>query len=160
MYWYAKQHEVWNTSMDLALDENAHHSRIYAVADLGSVIEKIVARMRVLAYSDRDLFSIRLAVTEAVINGFRHGNCGDPSKFVQISFLVTPRETLVDVQDQGNGFDPACVPDPLVDENLDRPGGRGIFLMRVYTSWMCFNQQGNRVSLCRRRSGPPEARAR
>jgi serine/threonine-protein kinase RsbW len=69
---------------------------------------------------------------------------------------VDGERVLAEVQDQGAGFDPRQVPDPLAPENRDRPRGRGLLLMRSYLSWVRFNRRGNGVRLCRRGSTPPE----
>jgi serine/threonine-protein kinase RsbW len=53
---------------------------------------------------------------------------------------------------QGDGFDPDAVPDPLAPENLEKPSGRGLLLMRHYLTSVDFNEKGNHVTLCRCRS--------
>ena len=55
---------------------------------------------------------------------------------------------------QGSGFKPNDVPNPIVNQNLSRPTGRGIPLMRANSTWVNFNPKGNRVTLCRQRSTP------
>jgi len=62
---------------------------------------------------------------------------------------------VAQVEDRGAGFDPALVPDPLAPENLLKPGGRGLLLMRHYLTGVCHNERGNCVCLCRHRPGPP-----
>jgi serine/threonine-protein kinase RsbW len=59
---------------------------------------------------------------------------------------------VLEVEDQGQGFDPDQVPDPRREPYMDRPGGRGLFLMRTYMTWVSFNREGNRVTFSRRRS--------
>jgi serine/threonine-protein kinase RsbW len=108
--------------------------------------------MRILGYPGKDLFAMRLALAEAVINAFRHGNLGDPSKAVRVSYLVTPLEVAAEVEDDGAGFDPEQVSDPLAGVNIERVSGRGVFLMRVYMSGVSFNRRGNCVTLWRQRS--------
>jgi serine/threonine-protein kinase RsbW len=110
------------------------------------------AWMRILGYANKDIFAVRLAFNEAVINAFRHGNRSDPGKRIHVRYLVTAAEILLQVEDQGPGFDPNQVPDPLSEPFLDRPCGRGLFLMRSYMTWVSFNREGNRVTLCRQRS--------
>jgi serine/threonine-protein kinase RsbW len=139
-------------AVDLALDERAQHLRIHTPAELRPFLDQLENRMRVLGYPCSDLFAVKLAVQEATVNAFRHGNAGDPTRSIQLRSLVTAAEVLLEVEDQGPGFDPDRVPDPLAPENLNRPGGRGLFLMRVYMSWVSFNHPGNRVTLARRRS--------
>jgi anti-sigma regulatory factor (Ser/Thr protein kinase) len=66
--------------------------------------------------------------------------------------LVLANEVIVEVEDQGLGFNPCHVPNPLIKERLGGTIGRGLFLMQAYTSWLRFNSWGNRVTMCRRRS--------
>ena len=95
---------------------------------------------------------MKLALEEATINAFRHGTRGDPNKVVRVNYIVTLAEVFIEVEDDGPGFDPSQVPDPLTTECNQRISGRGLFLMRVYMSGVTFNAQGNRVTLWRRRS--------
>lgn len=73
---------------------------------------------------------IGIAVREAVANAIKHGNQLDPSKQVAVGLRVVSEMLEISVQDQGEGFDPSGVRDPLDTENLLRPDGRGIFYMR------------------------------
>jgi serine/threonine-protein kinase RsbW len=89
---------------------------------------------------------------EAVSNAFRHGNRGDRGKNIDLRYAVSAAEVLLEVEDQGAGFDPDQVPNPLAEENLYRLGGRGLFFMRAYMTWVSFNREGNRVTLSKQRS--------
>jgi serine/threonine-protein kinase RsbW len=157
MHWYGNERPCQTTTFDLALQLNTRRTCISTPAELGQVSDEIEFRMRLLGYSHRDRFALRLALQEAVVNGFRHGNRGDPNKHLWIAFLVGSQEALIQVRDEGAGFDHANLPNPLAKEKPDRPGGRGVFLMRMYTSWMSYNESGNRVTLCRRRSNQERA---
>lgn len=79
---------------------------------------------------------VGVAVRESVINAIKHGNREDASKTVTIEFAMDapekPREMVVRVIDQGNGFEPDAVADPLAPENLLKSSGRGIFFMRSF----------------------------
>ncbi len=57
------------------------------------------------------------------------------------------------IEDQGRGFQPEEVPDPFAPENLERPSGRGLVLMRNYMTSVRYNAAGNRVTMCRQRGG-------
>jgi serine/threonine-protein kinase RsbW len=116
------------------------------------VLERVTATMEAFDYPSRDVAGLRLALEEAVVNGLRHGNGGDPRKQVVVRYCVTAEEVLAEVEDEGPGFDPGRVPDPTLPENLGRPGGRGLLLMRHYLTWLRFSGRGNRVTLCKRRS--------
>src|SRR5262245_50556995 len=67
-------------------------------------------------HDEASSFAIRLAIEEAVANGFHHGNRNDPAKSVTVSFRVDRDSVVIDVRDQGDGFDPAAVPDPTEPE--------------------------------------------
>ncbi len=94
-----------------------------------------------------DIFSIKLALEEALVNAIKHGNQMDRSKKVQISYRLHTDRFEVHIADEGGGFDPSDVPDPTAFENLERPCGRGLMLMRHYMSEVAFNGRGNSVSM-------------
>ncbi len=98
-------------------------------------------------YSQETAFAIRLAFEEATTNAIRHGNAMDASKGVRIEYVVTPRRAVITIADEGRGFDPDSLPNPICDENLEKPGGRGVMLMRAYMDKVTFNRRGNRVSM-------------
>lgn len=153
MHWYSTNKKVPEGRPDLGLAEDVHRVHLYAPAEMDKVLEKLDTWMRSLQYACKDRFAAKLALHEAALNAFHHGNCSDGTKWVRITFRVAPEEVLMCVEDQGNGFDPGLVADPCAEENLDRPSGRGLLLMRAYTDWLWFDAPGNRVTLCRRRSG-------
>jgi serine/threonine-protein kinase RsbW len=97
--------------------------------------------------SDHDLFGIKLALEEALVNAIKHGNQMDRAKSVRISYRLLPDRFDVHITDEGSGFDPADVPDPTAVENLERPCGRGLMLMRHYMSEVAFHGRGNCVSM-------------
>jgi serine/threonine-protein kinase RsbW len=123
-------------------------SAVDARAAVGGVAEEMVAA----GYPEGDVFAVRLALEEAVQNALKHGNRHDPSKRVRLSYRVTTEQVLAEVEDGGEGFDPGKVPDPRAPGNLELFGGRGLFLMRAYLTWVRHNTRGNRVTLCKCRS--------
>ncbi|MBN8706869.1 MAG: ATP-binding protein [Bacteroidetes bacterium] len=80
--------------------------------------------------SDDDINALMIAVTEASNNAIHHGNHGDPSKTVKVSMILDGNSLTVSVSDQGKGFDPHSLPDPLAEENILKTSGRGVFLMK------------------------------
>jgi serine/threonine-protein kinase RsbW len=85
-----------------------------------------------VGFDEEAEFHIEMAVHEAVINAIHHGNKEDPSKKVHIKFLVFEDGVEIHVRDEGKGFDPGTVPDPLARENILNVSGRGIFLVRKF----------------------------
>lgn len=123
-----------------------------------SVQERIIQLLEELRFEDRDVFGIRLALEEALVNAIKHGNQMDPSKTVRIMCRASYQKVQIEIEDQGEGFHPGEVPDPTADENLERPCGRGLMLMRAFMTSITFNPSGNCVILVKARSEPePES---
>ena len=95
---------------------------------------------------------ISMAVREAMINAILHGNAYDPAKRVNLTFEQNGEELIVIVADQGEGFVPDEVPDPLAPENLLKQSGRGIFLMRAFMDEVRFRilNPGTEITLIKR----------
>lgn len=105
--------------------------------DLLDVIELVSDRLSELAGLDEDASHwVSVAVRESVINAIKHGNREDPAKQVVVQFVFSPRETptqfSIEVLDEGAGFDPEEIADPLAPENVLKSSGRGIFFMRSF----------------------------
>jgi serine/threonine-protein kinase RsbW len=112
-----------------------------------AVQERIVKILEDLQYSDRDVFGVRLALEEALVNAIKHGNGMDPDKQVRVICRAGADHVYIEIEDQGEGFDPHDVPDPTALENLERPCGRGIMLMRAFMTRIEYNPAGNCVIL-------------
>jgi serine/threonine-protein kinase RsbW len=95
----------------------------------------------------RDVFGMRLALEEAIVNAIKHGNKMDPQKTVSIKCEIDSNRICVQIEDQGPGFSPTDVPDPTSEENLEKPGGRGIMLMKAFMTKVRYNACGNQVTL-------------
>ena len=85
-------------------------------------------------------FHIAMAVREAAINAVLHGNEYDPTRQIEVALENTGNDLVISIADQGQGFDPDKVPDPLAQENLLRGTGRGIFLIRSLMDEVHFRQ--------------------
>jgi serine/threonine-protein kinase RsbW len=120
--------------------------------EVAPLVRGVASELAALGYSPRDCMGLALALEEAVVNGLRHGNGGDPAKQVHVRYRIALETVLIDVEDEGSGFTPHLVPDPTLAENLDRPSGRGLFLMRSYTTWITHSGGGRHVTLFKRRS--------
>src|SRR5437764_13285715 len=98
------------------------------------VQEVIEGQLRQHHYEDKEIFGIRLALEEALVNAIKHGNQMDRGKKVYVRYRILADRIDIGVADEGGGFNPEEIPDPLADENLERPSGRGLFLIRHYMS--------------------------
>ena len=98
-------------------------------------------------YDQAACFAVRTAVEEAVGNAIHHGNANNPDRTVTIEYAADAARVVIDVRDEGLGFDPRSVPDPTRPENIDIPAGRGIMLMRSYMSEVEYAVPGNRVRM-------------
>ena len=116
-------------------------------ADAAAVQQQIVEAIQHQHYPREAVFAVRLALDEALVNAVRHGNDNDPSKTVTIDFTIDEHRMVIQIEDQGTGFVPEELPDPTAEENLNRPNGRGVMLMRAYMTEVDFNERGNRVIL-------------
>lgn len=97
------------------------------------------------------VFAIRLALDEAMVNAVKHGNKEADDKLVHIDFSIDDDRATFIIRDEGPGFDPDALPDPTAIENLSRPSGRGVMLMRAYMTEVDFNDSGNQVTLVKER---------
>lgn len=115
-------------------------------------INDVIAAMTRMEYCQDDIFAVHLALEEAIVNALKHGNQNDRTKQVRIDCEVAQPHVQARIEDEGGGFVPSQVPDPTAPENLERPSGRGLMLMRLYMTSVHFNRRGNCVTLCKNRT--------
>jgi serine/threonine-protein kinase RsbW len=97
---------------------------------------------------DPELYpNILISLTEAVNNAIQHGNQNDVSKVVSVSCDKVQTVLYCEISDEGPGFDPNALPDPTAPENLEKPGGRGVFLMRQLSDRVFYKNNGSTVTL-------------
>jgi serine/threonine-protein kinase RsbW len=111
--------------------------QVHSNFDTLDFVQMVSDRMAHLGGLDDDAVHwIGVAVRESVINAIKHGNREDAWKLVTVEFtfapIANPNELVVRVLDQGEGFDPEEIADPLAPENLLKASGRGIFFMRSF----------------------------
>jgi serine/threonine-protein kinase RsbW len=116
------------------------------------IIEELIEQLEAHAWAAQEIFGIRLAMDEALTNAIRHGNCRDKNKQVRVHCELTDQRLRVEITDEGEGFDPQCVPDCTHPDNLERPCGRGIMLMRCFMSVVEYKDRGNTVVMEKIRS--------
>ena len=107
----------------------------------------ILAEVEQCGFCENVCFAVKLALEEAITNAFRHGNKCDPTKRITVYYDITPERIEIEVRDEGDGFQPDCIPDPTLPENIHRPHGRGIMLMRSYLDEVHYCETGHSVRL-------------
>ena len=115
---------------------------------LESVQAQVADALEAHGYGEGAMFAMRLALEEAIVNAFRHGNRSDPAKVVFFRCAVDGAEAAFEVEDQGPGFDPRMIPDPTEDENIEIPSGRGVMLIKAYMTDVEFVKPGNKLRMC------------
>lgn len=123
-----------------------------AIDEIRRVQIAIQDEMRRFDFPDDDAFAVKLALEESLVNAVKHGNRYDPERKVHVCVDIDDERVKISIEDEGPGFNPECVPDPTAEENLTKPCGRGIMLMRAYMDDVYYDQGGRRVCLVKRRS--------
>ena len=100
-------------------------------------------------FHDKEIFGIRLALEEAIVNAIKHGNQMDRAKTVQVRYRILGDRFEALVVDEGPGYNPGDLPDPLAEENLERPSGRGLFLIKHYMTEVVVHPPGNRLAMAK-----------
>jgi serine/threonine-protein kinase RsbW len=129
-------------------------------SELGSVDiaeEAVLEEARHLGFDEDDLHKIGMALRECMVNAVVHGNRYNRRKKVHLKVTRTPNCLTILVGDEGDGFDPAAVPDPLEGDNLLRGSGRGVMLMQAFMDEFQVSQrspQGTEVRMvkCREKA--------
>lgn len=122
-----------------------------------NLIEQREAQKRILDavesfhWPANDMFGIKLALEEVLINAIKHGNKFDKSKKVKIDATVTYDRIEITVEDEGEGFCKDHVPDPTAEENLTKCSGRGILLMEAYMDEISYSKGGRRCRIIKAR---------
>ncbi len=121
---------------------------IPSLAENIRMIESFIDNAKERYKLDDDIYgNIMIAVTEAVNNAIKHGNQGDSTKNVSLTLSFEEGLIKFKVEDEGTGFDHQNLPDPTSPENLEKPGGRGIFLMKHLSDEVEFDDNGRVVQL-------------
>lgn len=132
-------------------------------SDLGVIegaVAYLVERCRGVDFHGSKLtLNFRVGMCEALANAVIYGNRRDPAKCVRVEVELSPERVAVAVRDQGDGFDVGEIADPTDPENLERPGGRGVFLLHKLMDEVAYNDRGNEVRFVLHRGAPSLRRA-
>lgn len=120
---------------------------------LSNFVDEMVDRYPAFRLLQANIISV---LSEAVNNSIVHGNKHDLSKKVYCSYEIDDVLARFRVEDEGEGFEYANVPNPLLRENIEKPHGRGIFIMRMLSDKLTFDE-GGRVLVMEFDSSKPES---
>lgn len=113
------------------------------------IVESFIDNAKEKYQFNDDIYgNIMIAVTESVNNAIVHGNHADKKKNVSLSLSFNENTVRFTIEDEGIGFDYDSLPDPTAPENIEKPGGRGIFLMKHLCDEVSFQNEGKKVELC------------
>jgi serine/threonine-protein kinase RsbW len=136
---------------------------IHSTVEMVDVVQAVGEHLgRMAGLDDEALHWVAVAVRESVINAIKHGNGGDEQKQVHVDFtpldVAAPRGIAIRVRDEGPGFDPEALPDPLAPENLLKSSGRGIFLIRSFMDEVALQRaaEGGMEIVMVKRAAAPE----
>lgn len=111
-------------------------SKSNALKEAEDKLKNVIGKLNL---SESEEHNLLVAASEAVNNAISHGNKNDPDKRVVLDVDYEGREVVVTVEDEGRGFNPDELPDPLAPENLLKPSGRGIHIMKSLMDKVDFN---------------------
>ena len=121
------------------------------LGNIPPVQDSVLADLQAAGFPEKCRFAVKLALDEAMANAVRHGNESDPDRDVTAEWEIHEDRVVISVEDCGCGFEPEELPDPTAEENVHRPHGRGVMLMKAYMTEVTFNQAGNRVTMTKKR---------
>jgi len=127
----------WRCDLDLPSERGA--SRL--------VMDQLLGQLGAHGWSEAEIFGVHLAAEEAITNAIVHGNKLDPAKRVRVACEVSPERVWIEIHDQGEGFNPAAVPDCTAADRLEVSSGRGVMLMKSFMTRIEYNAKGNGVVL-------------
>lgn len=128
--------------------EASRELEIFSKSENISLVEQLVDEVCEENSVNEDYYgNILIAITEAVNNAIVHGNKNNPEKKIKIQVESADPNITFQISDEGPGFDFEHLPDPTDPKNIDKPGGRGVFLMRHLADEVEFFEKGQTVEL-------------
>lgn len=119
-------------------------SKLDRIPEVEALIDKVSEEM---GLNEDHYGNVLIAVTEAVNNAIIHGNKYSDTKKVRVNVERIPEGVVFIISDEGAGFDYNNLPDPTAPENIEKPDGRGIFLMKNLSDGVVFDSNGTKVSI-------------
>ncbi len=134
-----------NTKLEKTLKNITFSSSLENIPLVEKYVDDLYEEFR---FSQEIYGNILIATLEAVNNAIIHGNKKDPNKEVIIEVELKDSDCLVmRVSDEGKGFDFDNLPDPVAPENIEKPYGRGIFLIKHLADKCIFHNNGKTVEI-------------
>jgi len=115
-----------------------------------TILDYLLRRVEKNGVINSETSNLFVALDEAFVNAVKHGNKYDPKKLVRITAEVSPKEARFTVEDEGDGFDIAQIPDPTNIENLFKTSGRGVLIIHNVMDEVHYNERGNRVEMVKK----------
>ena len=126
------------------IDQVKIPSRLEDISVVESKVETLKSKLQL---EDAIYGNVMLAVVEAVTNAIQHGNRYSPEKKVTFETHRSTHNLRFTISDEGEGFDPTRVPDPTLPENIEKPCGRGVFLIKNLADGVTFEDDGRTIQL-------------
>jgi serine/threonine-protein kinase RsbW len=120
-----------------------------------SILDYLMKRVEKVGVVNPETSNLFVALDEAFVNAVKHGNKFDASKLVRITADVSPEEARFTIEDEGDGFNVAEIPDPLDPQNLFKTSGRGVLFIYNIMDEVKYNERGNRLTMVKRKKHPP-----
>ena len=119
-------------------------SNLDNITEVESMIDQVCDDLNL---NEDNYGNILIAVTEAVNNAIVHGNESEGNKKVKVEVSKDEKSVIFSIKDEGGGFDFQNLPDPTAPENIEKPDGRGIFLMKNLSDEVEFLENGSIVNI-------------
>tara|TARA_R110002111_G_scaffold84355_2_gene132242 strand:- start:4380 stop:4781 length:402 start_codon:yes stop_codon:yes gene_type:complete len=113
-----------------------------------TIVESFIDNAREKFNINDDIYgNIMISVTECVNNAIVHGNKIDKKRVVKLELLFLDNQIKFIIEDEGDGFDHQKLNDPTALENLEKSGGRGVFIMKHLSDEVEFENEGKKITL-------------
>ncbi|HMJ07500.1 MAG TPA: ATP-binding protein [Pyrinomonadaceae bacterium] len=140
------------------LHENIEFELPSALSLMHIVLDYLMKRVEKLGVVKAEQSNLFVALDEAFVNAVKHGNKFDAAKNVRITAEVSKHEARFTIEDEGEGFDVASIPDPLDPQNLFKTSGRGVLFIYNIMDEVKYNDRGNRLTMVKRSEENPAHR--
>ena len=122
-----------------------------AISLMHSILDYLMKRVEKVGIIEAENSNLFVALDEAFVNAIKHGNKFDADKIVRISAEVSPTEARFTIEDEGEGFNVAEIPDPTNPENLFKTSGRGVLIIHNIMDEVRYNERGNRLTMVKKK---------